>query len=1032
MNPGGNDVPDYDLDNDSLSNEKEFTLGTHPSRLDTDGDGLSDYAEIDASALYQTNPLSRDTDGDGLLDGNESVLGTNPLLADTDGDGLSDYDELLDQELDPLNKDSLIVLSGVMYQEATYPGDLYLKLERGSIDDSDNSSKPIQIYENNESFVRQSNTNFPRAFQFTGLLSNRYYRLSGFIDLNGNQVFDSGEIYIEWEGLLETNKVDLQILFKDLQPDLNFLDQYDDIIEIAKGESFQLSLLATDYPDYNWTGPLVVDVHAATPDILPSIVVSGDATEVLAISNNQADALNSAIYGTYTLKFTAFDALGTASVPLERQIIITDKQDPVISVQSNPYPWPLGTPWDSTGIFSANDDPDGNITSNVVVTGFVDSQTIGEYQISLFVRDAFGRTTTEFVTIDVADLSPPTIHFFEGDSSISWLLGDPFILPENYVTVTDNVDADLTTQLEISGLDLLNETEESNQTIYFAVEDSAGNRVENKALTISFQQPAWSITGVAIDGYLSGSVVSFVPSNPALNYLSITGTTNINGGFDLFFLEEDFSKIDTNGNQLIDPSEGTIVVTGGIDTNTNQPFNSALSADANSSVVSPLTTILNEMIKNGTPKADAQTELSKTFGYSNTIDITSYDPIAEAKTGDSDTVAILQANALVVNTFKQVAAIADHINSEAESIEVSSQIAKSLAKMANDETSLMDELQEIDVLKEITENTFKVVDPDFEFNEVQLDSFTSVIQNTNQLLAINSMETLSAGEALKKLSQKQIAVEQEVIEGFAQLNQGLIDLDELKNISDVETLEDLSQQINSVNNFAPEGENFEKAFGKSDFELGEILYQLSVTDADGDAVVISVLDSNEDFDLDGDKLQPFGVNTQNQLVAVDVSDVEALIKERNTVTIIFELNDNNGKTNTMQGVLTKENSFENILTDSANQRINTENFTLLDAVLNQETSWYSSDWFGEFYSGSGGWLFHSTLGWLFLHPSGENGFWIWDAHYQSWWWSSKDQNIFPYFYIYGNGTNNTGWGKFENLDSDVRVFEYFKQSWSNR
>jgi hypothetical protein len=385
-----------------------------------------------------------------------------------------------------------------------------------------------------------------------------------------------------------------------------------------------------------------------------------------------------------------------------------------------------------------------------------------------------------------------------------------------------------------------------------------------------------------------------------------------------------------------------------------------------------------------------------------------------------------------VNTFKQVAAIADHINSEAESIEVSSQIAKSLAKMANDETSLMDELQEIDVLKEITENTFKVVDPDFEFNEVQLDSFTSVIQNTNQLLAINSMETLSAGEALKKLSQKQIAVEQEVIEGFAQLNQGLIDLDELKNISDVETLEDLSQQINSVNNFAPEGENFEKAFGKSDFELGEILYQLSVTDADGDAVVISVLDSNEDFDLDGDKLQPFGVNTQNQLVAVDVSDVEALIKERNTVTIIFELNDNNGKTNTMQGVLTKENSFENILTDSANQRINTENFTLLDAVLNQETSWYSSEWFGEFYSGSGGWLFHSTLGWLFLHPSGENGFWIWDAHYQSWWWSSKDQNIFPYFYIYGNGTNNTGWGKFENLDSDVRVFEYFKQSWSNR
>ena len=173
-----------------------------------------------------------------------------------------------------------------MYQETTYPGDLYLKLERGSVDDSNNSSKPIQIYENNESFVRQTATNFPRAFQFTGLLSNRWYRLSGFIDLNGNQSFDSGEIYAEWEGLLDKSKVDLKILFKDIQPDLT-LDQYDDILELAKGESFQVSLLATDYPDYNWTGPLLVDVNASTPNTLPSIVVSGDATDVLAILNNQ-------------------------------------------------------------------------------------------------------------------------------------------------------------------------------------------------------------------------------------------------------------------------------------------------------------------------------------------------------------------------------------------------------------------------------------------------------------------------------------------------------------------------------------------------------------------------------------------------------------------------------------------------------------------------------------------------------------------------------------------------------------------------
>ena len=338
---------------------------------------MSDAEEINASALYQTNPLSRDTDGDGLLDGNESHLGTNPLLPDTDGDGLNDYEEAQDSELNATREDTFVVLSGIMYQDGNYSGDLYLRLERGSLDETNNSEIAIRIYENNESFVKQESNEFPQAFKFVDLVADRYYRISGFIDLNGNQVFDSGEIYSEWEGLINANMVDIKILLKDMQPDLNFLDQYEETIELVKGESFQISLLATDYPDYNWTGPLVVDINAASPTTLPSIVVSGDAVDVLEISNNSATVLDSVNYGTYSLKFTAYDVLGTASIDLERQIVITDKYDPVITVQSNPYPWPLGTSWDPEGTFSAYDDPDGNITSNVIVTGFVDTQTLG-------------------------------------------------------------------------------------------------------------------------------------------------------------------------------------------------------------------------------------------------------------------------------------------------------------------------------------------------------------------------------------------------------------------------------------------------------------------------------------------------------------------------------------------------------------------------------------------------------------------------------------------------------------------------------
>ena len=93
------------FDTDDLSTSDEYRLNTNPWLADTDGDGLSDSAEV---SLYGSDPLNADCDNDGLLDGAEIVAGTNPLLADSDADGLPDGWEIANG-LNPLSGSDAII-----------------------------------------------------------------------------------------------------------------------------------------------------------------------------------------------------------------------------------------------------------------------------------------------------------------------------------------------------------------------------------------------------------------------------------------------------------------------------------------------------------------------------------------------------------------------------------------------------------------------------------------------------------------------------------------------------------------------------------------------------------------------------------------------------------------------------------------------------------------------------------------------------------------------------------------------------------
>ncbi|MCC2628748.1 MAG: hypothetical protein K0S14_2398 [Thermomicrobiales bacterium] len=96
----GTDPANPDSDEDGLLDGAEVTAGTDPTLGDTDGDGFGDNAEV-ANGTDPNDPASLppgeptiDTDDDLLSDAQEAEFGTNPELADSDGDGLTDFAEV--------------------------------------------------------------------------------------------------------------------------------------------------------------------------------------------------------------------------------------------------------------------------------------------------------------------------------------------------------------------------------------------------------------------------------------------------------------------------------------------------------------------------------------------------------------------------------------------------------------------------------------------------------------------------------------------------------------------------------------------------------------------------------------------------------------------------------------------------------------------------------------------------------------------------------------------------------------------------
>ncbi|MFL0810244.1 MAG: DUF5011 domain-containing protein [Agarilytica sp.] len=115
--------------------------------------------------------------------------------------------------------------------------------------------------------------------------------------------------------------------------------------------------------------------------------------------------VDTSIIGSYIVTYRATDSSGNSAVPVTRTVnVVADDVKPEITIPTGlTYEVVLNDPFSNPSA-QATDNVDGDISMNVVVTGSVDTATVGTYYLYYNVTDAAGNAADEVVvTVEVVD-----------------------------------------------------------------------------------------------------------------------------------------------------------------------------------------------------------------------------------------------------------------------------------------------------------------------------------------------------------------------------------------------------------------------------------------------------------------------------------------------------------------------------------------------------------------------------------------------------------------------------------------------------
>ena len=208
-------------------------------------------------------------------------------------------------------------------------------------------------------------------------------------------------------------------------------------VELQDGD-YSLEIYAEDHEGNKseHVGPMVFTIG---PDVTPPVIeLVGENPMTVAIDSTYAEpgatatddrdgnisaniqvsgTVDTTTAGTYYRYYDVTDAAGNAAATVTREVIVqSDAIAPVITLLgNNPITIYQGSEFSDPGA-TATDNVDGDITSSIVVTGTVDTATIGTYTIYYNVSDDAGNAAEE-KTREVVVVEEPTCEEYTATSA---------------------------------------------------------------------------------------------------------------------------------------------------------------------------------------------------------------------------------------------------------------------------------------------------------------------------------------------------------------------------------------------------------------------------------------------------------------------------------------------------------------------------------------------------------------------------------------------------------------------------------------